>query len=106
MTEEIEAEFERYKVMNANRNPFQNLEYYIVPLVIAFIAFVLRWVAETSCSREHRTLCTNVSDAMGHIYVGIFTFIAILSANRIKQGYDHMKHVLPIISGMMDQKKA
>jgi len=85
--------------MNANRNPFQNLEYYIIPLLVAFAAFVLRWVAETSCSREHRSLCTNVSDAMGHIYVGIFTFIVIISANRIKQMYDHMRQVAPILFG-------
>jgi hypothetical protein len=99
LMQDLESEYARYQALNSSRNPFQNIEYYLIPMVVALMAFILRWVAETSCSRHHRSLCTNMSDAMGHIYVGIITFIVIMSANRIRQFVEYMRQIIPILIG-------
>ena len=99
---EIQDLFTRYEEANANRNPFRNFEYYALPLLVALAAFVLRWVADldATCSIEHRYLCQNLSNAMGHIYVFLITFIVILSFNRIKLFFDYIKQVVPVLVGM------
>ncbi len=99
---EVEDLFSRYEEANANRNPFRNFEYYALPMLIALVAFVMRWVAdlESSCSLERRYLCTNVSNAMGHVYVFLVTFILILSFNRVKLFVDYVRQVVPVLVGM------
>jgi len=99
---EVEDLFTRYEEANANRNPFRNFEYYALPLLVALVAFVLRWVSdlEATCSLERRYLCTSVSNAMGHIYVFLLTFILILSYNRLRLFVDYIKQVVPVLLGM------
>ncbi|TFJ86059.1 hypothetical protein NSK_002879 [Nannochloropsis salina CCMP1776] len=100
--DEIEDLFSRYEEANANRNPFRNFEYYALPLLVALAAFVMRWIAdlESTCSLERRYLCTNVSNAMGHVYVFLITFILILSFNRVKLFVDYVRQVVPVLLGM------
>lgn len=93
--EEVEDLFTRYEEANANRNPFRNFEYYALPLLVALVAFVLRWVSEleSTCSLERRYMCKAVSHAMGHIYVFLVTFVLILSFNRIRLFVDYLQQV-------------
>lgn len=100
--EEVEDLFTRYEEANANRNPFRNFEYYALPLLVAFVAFILRWISdlEATCSLERRYLCNSVSHAMGHIYVFLITFILIVSFNRLRLFIDYVKQVVPVLLGM------
>ena len=66
------------------------MEYYLVPMGIAAAAFVLRHLADASCS-SWSTTCRRTSEGLGNVYVVIFLFIAISSAGRIKQFIDHLK---------------
>jgi atlastin len=85
--------------VNDSRNPFKDIEYYILPLAVGMAAFVLRWIADTSCS-SWSTTCARASDSLGHVYASIFFFILIVSAGRIKQFMAHMMAVLPVLSGV------
>ncbi|CAM9423538.1 unnamed protein product [Phaeothamnion confervicola] len=99
---DVASELERFAALNASRNPFQNLEYYLVPLLLAVVAFVARpvfilWIADTSCSSWSET-CRKASDGFGHVYVGIFFFLLIISANRIKQLADYVGKLVPVLT--------
>lgn len=99
--------FTRYEESNANRNPFQNFEYYVLPLLIALTAFLLRWVSDSTCSLEYRDYCSRISSGMGHIYVGIFTFLAVVSANKIRLLVEYARQVVPVLLGVnLDGSKA
>jgi hypothetical protein len=68
------------------------MEYYLLPMAIAAAAFVLRFMADASCSSWSKT-CRRTADGLGHVYVAIFVFIAISSAGRMKQFVDHLRLV-------------
>eukprot|EP00953_Heterococcus_sp_UTEX-ZZ885_P010386 6067-Heterococcus_DN1.PRE.2 len=74
------------------------MEYYLLPMAIAAAAFVLRFMADASCSSWSKT-CRRTADGLGHVYVAIFVFIAISSAGRMKQFVDHLRNVLPVLLG-------
>jgi atlastin len=76
--------------VNEARRPFQNLEYYIIPMAIAASAFVLRFAADASCSSWSAT-CRRTADGLGHVYVAIFLFIVISCAGSIKHFVDHLR---------------
>lgn len=105
---DVESQLEdlwvRYEEANANRNPFQNFEYYALPLIVALGAFILRWMSDATCSLEYKDYCSRVSSGMGHIYVGIFTFLAIMSANKIRLFVDYCRQVVPVLLGMDPSK--
>ncbi len=80
--------------VNAGRNPFRDVEYYAIPMGIAVVAFILRWIADTSCSSWSST-CKLTSEIMGHLYMAIFTVLLIISAGRIKGLYSHLRAFIP-----------
>lgn len=98
LEKDIESEFERYSTMNSQRNPFQNIEYYIVPIGLALLSYILRWVADASCS-EWSTTCRHGSHALGHVYATIFMFMLIMSFGRITQLISHMRTVMKLMMG-------
>ncbi|CAM9450639.1 unnamed protein product, partial [Chrysoparadoxa australica] len=97
---EIDEEYKRYSQLNSARNPFQNLEYYLLPMCVATCAFVLRWIADWTCAPWSDT-CKLAADGLGHIYVGVFTFMLILSAGKIKRLVTHLSSVLPVLLGQL-----
>merc|ERR1711937_1106195 len=46
----ISKEYEVYVSLNEGRNPLAGLEIYIVPLMVGFTSYVLKSVADFSCS--------------------------------------------------------
>uniref|UniRef100_A0A7S2XX59 Uncharacterized protein n=1 Tax=Fibrocapsa japonica TaxID=94617 RepID=A0A7S2XX59_9STRA len=95
---DVDEEYVRYKTVNAQRNPFKNIEYYIVPLALAAVAFILQWVADLSCSDWSDT-CSETSHALGHIYIGIIAFMVIMSAGTILGVMQHLKKVSSVMLG-------
>ena len=106
LIESMEEAYEQYNTMNKQRNPFQNLEYYVIPLSIAFFAFIIRSIADSGvCTLEYKNYCKSVSNGMGHIYIMIFTFFAIASAGRMVELYNQIQlMVAPLIKQQMQSK--
>ena len=55
-----------------------------VPLVIAFISFVLRYIADSTCSSWSQT-CKASSDLLAEIYTILFLFLLIVASTKMKQ---------------------
>lgn len=105
LEDELSSELQRYEQVNESRRPFKNMEYYLIPMAIAAAAFILRTLADASCS-SWSTTCKRTSEGLGHIYVVIFLFVAITSAGRIKQFMEHLKNVLPLLLGAGGQQSS
>ena len=52
LVESIESERARYFQTNALRNPFKDMEMYIVPLIIASISWICAFFVDKTCSTD------------------------------------------------------
>lgn len=41
---------DRYAEANAARNPYNGTEFWVIPMIVAVVAYVARFIADTSCS--------------------------------------------------------
>ena len=63
---DIDIDEARFFEINSYRNPFRNVEYYIVPGVIAVAAFIIAKVVDMSCSTD---LCEVVFLLCGQLII-------------------------------------
>lgn len=66
----------RFFEINSFRNPFRNVEYYIVPLVIAIVSFIIAKLVDASCSTD---FCEMAEDGFQNIYLFILFGIIVVS---------------------------
>ena len=81
----------------ADINFFQSantIDRYILPIFVAIFSFVLRWLADFSCSSWSQT-CRASSDLLSHVYMVVFFFLIIVASTKAKQ-----------ISDLLDRVKA
>ena len=57
---------------------------YALPLTVALVAFILRWIADTTCS-PYSQVCRNSSDFLSHVYAVVVIFLLIVGATKAKQ---------------------
>mmetsp|Transcript_25291 Transcript_25291/g.70837 ORF Transcript_25291/g.70837 Transcript_25291/m.70837 type:complete len:610 (+) Transcript_25291:119-1948(+) len=84
---QIEEEFEMYESLNTGRNPLAGFATYGIPIVVALIAFILRAVAESTCS-PYSTVCKRGSDFFAHLYAVVLIFLVIVTVTKAKQVKD------------------
>jgi hypothetical protein len=70
---------------------------YIIPLSIALIAYVLRVIADTTCS-SWSSVCRSSSDFLSHLYAVVLCFMLILAATKAQQ----IKAVVNRITGALE----
>lgn len=51
---------------------------------VALAAFILRWIADTTCS-PYSQVCRTSSDFLSHIYAVVICFLMIVGATKAKQ---------------------
>ena len=61
-------------------------------MVVACISFVLRWLADFTCSSWSQT-CRASSDMLSHIYMVVFFFLVIVASTKAKQISDVIDRV-------------
>ena len=61
-----------------------HLNRYIIPLGIATASYILRAVADLTCSGYSQT-CRNTSELLSHIYAVVIIFLIIIGATKAKQ---------------------
>ena len=82
---------------NTDKDPFKNLELYLVPLVVALAAWVLRFVADVACPASVLGgACAATSSFLAWVYVIIFTGLACLAASQGRGAYARAKRVLAV----------
>jgi len=92
--EKIANDYQVFMSLNDGRNPLLGFETYLLPMIVATLSYVLRWVADFSCSSWSQT-CRASSELLSHIYMVVFFFMVIVAATKAKQ-----------ISGMLNRAKA
>ena len=65
---------------------------YALPLAIAFVAFILRWIADSTCS-PYSSVCKKSSDFLSHLYAVVICFLLIIGATKAKQIRDLVKRL-------------
>jgi hypothetical protein len=65
---------------------------YALPLVVALTAFILRWIADATCS-PYSSVCRQSSDFLSHIYAVVVIFLLIVGATKAKQVKDVINKV-------------
>jgi len=57
---------------------------YAIPLSVALISYLLRAIADMTCS-NHSHVCRKSSDFFSHIYAVVVMFLMIVAATKAKQ---------------------
>lgn len=65
---------------------------YALPLTVALVAFILRWIADMTCS-PYSQVCRKSSDLLSHIYAVVVIFLVIVAATKAKQIKDLVNKV-------------
>jgi len=100
----ISKDFEVFRSLNDGRNPLLGLETYLLPLLVAFLSFVLRWLADFTCSSWSQT-CRASSELLSHIYMVVFFFLAIVASTKAKQISDLFDRLRAAMNLFMDRKE-
>mmetsp|Transcript_4743 Transcript_4743/g.7209 ORF Transcript_4743/g.7209 Transcript_4743/m.7209 type:complete len:609 (+) Transcript_4743:156-1982(+) len=104
LLKEISESLEIYKSLNDSRNPLAGLEMYIVPMSIAIVSYILRFISDVTCSSWSHT-CKVTSEALSHFYAVAFFFMVIVAFTKAKQIKDVLKRVSKAIELMNEPSK-
>ncbi|KAL9183669.1 hypothetical protein ACHAXT_004525 [Thalassiosira profunda] len=99
----IAKDYEVFVSLNDGRNPLLGLETYILPMLVAGVSFVLRWVADVTCSSWSQT-CRASSDLLSHVYMVVFFFLAIVASTKAKQVSDLFSRAKAAFRMLTDSK--
>jgi atlastin len=80
---------------------------YIIPLAIATISYILRAVADLTCSSYSQT-CRNTSELLSHIYAVVIIFLLIVGgtkAQQLKEFFGRVKSAIELIANGGDKAK-
>mmetsp|Transcript_2805 Transcript_2805/g.7530 ORF Transcript_2805/g.7530 Transcript_2805/m.7530 type:complete len:617 (-) Transcript_2805:148-1998(-) len=88
----IANEFQVYSSLNEGRNPLAGLETYVVPIAMATVSYILRAVADMTCSNVSQT-CRNTSELLSHIYAVVVIFLMIIMATKAQQVKEFLKRL-------------
>ena len=107
--QKLEKDYDVFASLNAGRNPLLGFETYILPMAVAGISFILRWIADLTCSGWSQT-CKASSDLLSHVYMAVFFFLVIVGSTKAKQISDLLDRVEAAIQllandGSSNQKK-
>ena len=91
----IEAERERYFATNALRNPFKDVELYILPMGVAAVAWICAVLVNATCSTD---FCEHTEDTFVNVYLFILFCIIVLTWRHIRGALMYAKEVfLPLL---------
>lgn len=76
LTEKIEDSWARYEALNKSRDPWRNMELYLVAGIIGIAAYVLRVISDSTCGGMSQ-ICSSASDFFSMIYVVLFSLIGL-----------------------------
>ena len=79
---------------------------YALPMAVAMISYILRWIADATCS-PYSHVCKKSSDFLSHIYAVVIIFLLIVGATKAKQVREvvhRFQTAIQVVNG--DKKKA
>jgi atlastin len=78
---------------------------YALPLAVALVSFILRWIADATCS-PYSTVCKKSSDFLSHVYAVVIIFLIIVGATKAKQVKDIIERLKGAVQLLSDGGKA
>ncbi|CCI48783.1 unnamed protein product [Albugo candida] len=99
---ELAKEYERFSSVNAERDPYKNLEFYLIPGAIAFALLAFRVGQDLFCY-EHVGYdlplydCKHVSKTLTHLYWAIFIFMLLITFSTGQVMFARIKTILSLI---------
>lgn len=96
---DITQRLSMYEKLNESRNPLAGLETFLIPSGIAVMSYILRTIADATCSSWSQT-CRASSDALSHILAVAFIFLFIVYLTKAKQIHDKFKQIKSAASVM------
>jgi len=90
----IESDRVRYFTTNSLRNPFKDVELYILPMGIAAASWFLAVVVDKTCSTD---FCEQTEDTFQNIYLFIAFALIVLAWKHIRGALLYMKDILPLL---------
>jgi hypothetical protein len=99
----IDAEKKRFFEVNALKNPYKDMEYYILPAMIAVASYILAKLTDISCSSD---FCEKLEDTFDNIYLFIFFVLAVIFYQQIAKVLRYIKDFfIPLIAGQLEKVK-
>jgi len=90
----IESDRVRYFTTNSLRNPFKDVELYILPMGIAAASWFMAVVVDKTCSTD---LCEQTEDTFQNIYLFIAFALIVLAWKHIRGALLYVKDILPLL---------
>lgn len=100
LVKDITDKHQEYTELNKSRDPFRALEFYLIPLMIAAAAYVLRIVSDMTCA-EWSDVCATGSDILSQLYLVLFFFILIVA---ITTGHGLVGRVKQLVAAVSNAK--
>lgn len=94
LVDNLENEKKRYFTTNALRNPFKDVEFYVIPLAIAVVAWFLAVFTDKTCSTD---FCERVEDTFVNIYLFVFFGMLVLFWKQARGILMYMKELAPMV---------
>mmetsp|Transcript_891 Transcript_891/g.1180 ORF Transcript_891/g.1180 Transcript_891/m.1180 type:complete len:584 (-) Transcript_891:1038-2789(-) len=89
---QMNDQWQLYESLNEGRNPLLGLETYLIPMAMAFFAYILRIMTDFTCS-PYSDVCKAGSEVLSHTYAVVFCFMLILAATKMKQIQEMMSRL-------------
>ncbi|KAJ0396780.1 hypothetical protein ATCC90586_008020 [Pythium insidiosum] len=108
LVDHIEAEHKRYVDVNAERDPYKNLEFYLVPGVLAFGLLIFRVAQDIFCYESigydiPLYDCKHVSHTLSHLYWAIIFFMLLIMFSTGQVMVKRVKTVLTLLKTVVQE---
>lgn len=98
----LQEEHERFVQTNALRNPYKDVEYYILPLGVAFVAMILSRIVDWTCSNS---VCERIEDTFENVYLFILFIVLVLAWTHVRGIIGYVKDfVWPLVMSQVEAK--
>lgn len=97
----IDESCEMYDGLNKARDPLHGLGAVLLPLTVAAVSYVMRIVADVTCSGWSQT-CKASSAVLSEVYTVVFIFLLIVASTKaqaLKQQYRRIAEVVKVVIG-------
>lgn len=110
LVDDIEKERHRYLEINAERDPYKNLEFYLIPGMLALALLVFRIAQDLMCY-DHIGYdiplydCKQVSHTLSHLYWALIVFMLLIMMSTGQVMFKRVKTVIAIVKSAIDAAK-
>jgi len=96
LLETIEQEKKRYFETNSLKNPYKDMEYYLLPLTVGVASYFLAKFIDKTCSTE---FCEAAEDTFQNIYLFVFVMMLVVFWRQLRTAFFYLKEMVPVLAG-------